>query len=136
MAKDGSLVAILIGAKLITGETSTSLNLITDMIETTHKHSPSKAKTYIAGEHGGTISVTGSHDPTNSTDYGYSDAYAAKQAGTSVTFKAGSITVGESHITGSALISSLTLEGPQNSRSTFTIELQITGPTEEATTTS
>lgn len=135
MAKDGSLVAVIIGSKLITGETSMSLNLITDMIETTHKGSPSKSKTYIAGEHGGTLSVTGSHDPTNSTDYGYSDAYAAKQAGTAVTFKAGSLTAGEKHITGSALISSLTKEGPQNARATFTIELQITGPTEEGTTT-
>jgi predicted secreted protein len=136
MAKNGSLVAIIIGTKLIAGETTSSISLIRDMIETTHKHTSESAKTYISGEKGGTISVTGCIDPDNSTDYGYSDAYAAYNLGTAVTFKAGSITVGEKHLTGSALISNLTWDGPQNDRSTFTIELQITGPTEEATTTS
>lgn len=136
MAKNGSLVAVIIGSKLIAGETTSSLNLIRDMIETTHKHTAERAKTYIAGEKGGTISVSGCLDPDNTTDYGYSDAYAAWDAGTSVTFKAGSLTAGEKHLTGSALISNLTWDNPQNDRSTFTIELQITGPTEEATTTS
>ena len=136
MAKNGSLVAVIIGSKLIAGETTSSINQITDMIETTHKHTASKSKTYIAGEHGGTISVAGCLDPDNSTDYGYSDANTARKAGIAVTFKAGSLTAGEKHETGSALISSVTLDNPQNDRSTFTIELQITGPTEEATTTS
>ena len=135
MAKDGSLVALIIGSKLIAGETSSSISQITDMIETTHKHTADKSKTYIAGEHGGTITVSGCFDPDNSTDYGYSDANGARKAGSAITFKYGSLTPGEKYETGSALISSVTWEGPQNDRSTFTIELQITGPTEQGTTT-
>jgi predicted secreted protein len=134
MAVNGSLVLVTIGAQQITGETTNSLSLIRDAIETTHKMSPERAKTYIAGEKGATFSVSGMLDPTNVVDYGWSTAYAAYNAATVVTFRIGGIVAGDKYITGSAFITSLTLDNPQNDRSTFSMDLQVTGPTEELTT--
>jgi predicted secreted protein len=133
MAKNGSDVLVLIGAVKISGETTNSLNLVRDAIETTHKHSAERAKTYIPGEKGATISVSGCLDPTNVTDYGYSTAFGAYNAATVVTFKVGGIVAGDKYYTGSAFITSLTLDNPQNDRSTFSMDLQISGPVEEAT---
>lgn len=133
MAKNGSDVLLLIGTAKISGETANSLNLIRDAIETTHKHSPDKAKTYIPGESGATISVSGCLDPLNVVDWGYSTAFAAWEGSTVFTFKVGGIVAGDKYYTGSAFITSLTLDNPQNDRSTFSVELQVTGPVEEET---
>ena len=133
MAKNGSDVLLLIGTTKISGETANSLNLIRDAIETTHKHSAEKAKTYMPGESGATISVSGCLDPTNIIDWGYATAFTAWKNASVFTFAVGGIVAGDTVYEGSAFITSLTLDNPQNDRSTFSVELQITGPVEEET---
>jgi len=127
MAKNGSDVLLLIGTTKISGETTNSLSLIRDAIETTHKHSSAKAKTYMPGESGATISVSGCFDPTNVADWGYATAFTAWSSASVLTFIVGGVVPGDAVYEGSAFITSLTLDNPQNDRSTFSVELQVTG---------
>lgn len=132
--KNGTTIVLKIGDVLVVGETQSSLNLTRDMIETTSKHSTGQAKTYIAGEKGATISASGLYDPDDAT-YGYSEAFSHYDAGTSVAFVIGGTTSGDPIYSGSALISSLTLDNPQNDKSTFSVELQVTGEITEGAVT-
>lgn len=132
--KNGTTLVLKLATKLFVGESSNSLNLTSDMIETTSKHSTGKAKTYIPGEVGGTISGAGMYDPSSS-DWGYSTAVAAWKAGTQLAFVVGGTIAGDKTWTGNCYITSLTLDNPQNDKSTFSVELQIDGEVTETTLT-
>lgn len=125
--KNGSLIVLKLATKKIVGETNNSMSFTRDMIETTNKHSVGLAKTYIPGEKGATLSAGGLFDPTDITNWGFDDAFAAWNAGTLIAFIMGGTETGDATYSGSAYISSLSKDNPQNDRSTFTVELQVTG---------
>lgn len=133
--KNGSLIVLQIASKKIVGETNNSMSFTRDMIETTNKHSANFAKTYIPGEKGATLSAGGLFDPSDTTNWGFDDAFAAWNAGTLVAFIMGGTEKGDPTYSGSAYISSLSKDNPQNDRSTFTVELQVTGEITEGTVT-
>jgi predicted secreted protein len=130
--QNGTNLVLKIGSKTFVGESSNSLNFTSDMIETTSKASTSGAKTYIPGETGCTISASGIYDPA-SANWGYSDALTALQAGTSLTFYLGGFDTGDKFYSGSCYISSLTIDNPQNDKSTWSCELQVSGVVTEKT---
>ena len=129
MAVNGTTMILDIDGTLISCETHSNLSLTKDMIETTCKDSGS-SKTYIAGEGGGTIDVTANY--SQSPAYGYSEAFAAYDAGTEIVWKFGSTVATEKYYTGSAIFSDIALANPQNDKSTWTGTLQITGTVTEA----
>lgn len=132
--KNGTKVVLKLGGLLLVGETTSSQSFTRDMIETTNKHSTNQSKTFIPGEKGSTLSVSGLYDP-DAVGYGFSEAYAAWDAGTLIPFINGGTEVSDTIYTGNGYISSLTKDSPQNDKSTFSIELQVTGEVTEGVVT-
>jgi TP901-1 family phage major tail protein len=132
--QNGTNLVLKLATKLFVGETSSSLNLTSDMIETTTKSSTGGAKTYIPGEIGATISASGMYDPASS-NWGWTEAVAAWKAGTSLAFIVGGTDAGDKTYTGSCYITSASIDQPQNDKSTWSAELQVTGEITETTLT-
>lgn len=110
----------------ITGEVSSSQDFSFDMIETTVKASAERAKTYETGEHGGTFSVEAKVKLTDGATI--KALFDAAKAGTAQSTIVSSDEVGDIEITGTALISGISLGEPQNDVRTVTYNLQFTGP--------
>lgn len=123
-AVDGTTLTVLIGADVVVCETSSSFNRTRDMIETTCKASGT-SKTYIPGEVDGTIEVESVYDEAGT--FTFDQAFTDMEAGTELTVKWGSVAAGSIFYTGTALISDLSADGPQNDRATWTMTLQLTG---------
>lgn len=132
--KNGTTIVLKIGTSLLVGETTSSISFSRDMIETTSKSSTNQAKTYIPGEKGATISASGIYDP-DAVGYGFSEAFGAIDAGTMISWIMGGTTVADPIYYGSAYITSVTKDNPQNDKSTFSIELQVTGEVTEGVVT-
>lgn len=128
--QNGTNVLITIGGTTVNGTVSHSMDLPVDMIETTTKDSGG-SKTYIAGEEDGTVTVECKYD--DAATYGYSQAFAARNAKTSVTVIYGLQTTGKKAYQFDALISNVPHDAPQNDSATWTMELQKTGSVTEVT---
>ena len=131
MSKNGTQVLLKIvdtggTPATIVGQTTSTLDRSVDMIETTVKASPSRAKTYEAGEIGGTISCEA--QVKNDEGTAMVALHTAAAAGTVQDFLYTSGVVGDVEFSGSALISSLSIGDPQNDVRTISYSLQITGP--------
>ena len=128
---NGTALVVLIDDVQVSCQTdSSSLNHTRDSIETTCKDATGSNKTYIPGEKDATIDVTAAYDMA--ATLGGDDIFSDWDAGTLVTWKWGSIAAGETYYTGSAYITDLTIEAPQNDRSTYSFTLQRTGATTKA----
>ena len=128
---DGKKILLQIGGVTVVGQISGSLGMAADMLDATTKDSTDGAKEYIGGETGWTCSIEGLYDPAAAE--GVSEAIGYLKAGTSLTVKYGQTGSGETYFGGSALISGVTLDGPKNDLSSYSIELQGTGVLTEAT---
>lgn len=131
MSMNGTLAVTKLGANAgsvvaITGEVSNSIDFAFDMIETTVKASSEKAKTYETGEYGGTISCEAKVKVADGTTI--KALYDAAKAGTAQATEVSSGVINDIKITGSALISGISLGNPQNDVRTVTYNLQFTGP--------
>jgi len=117
------------------GETSSSLSVNKDMIETTSKLSKDSSgnpfKEFIGGEMGYTFSVSGIYDPTLSVNFSQMLGYLKQ--GTSLKFIFGGEETGDKIYSGNALISSLSFNASKNETPTLDAELQGTGELTEAT---
>lgn len=132
--QNGSTILFKIATKLISGQTSGSFQSAMDMIETTTKQSTNGAKTFIGGELNRTFSASGCFDP-DATDWGFQDALTAQAARIPLAFVYGGIVVGDDIISGNCLISNISKDDPQNDRSTFSLDFQITGDITQAVVT-
>lgn len=131
MAKlDGKDMILKIGTTVIAGRTTGSINFTADMLDATTADSVN-FKEFIAGEKNATLSVGGLYDPAAAE--GADEAVAYLIAGTSVTWYYGGVVAGQHYWTGSALISSVSIQGDKNTLSAYTIELQNTGEVSVAT---
>lgn len=130
MSMNGTKVLVKLGASgseaALAGETSNSQDFAFDMIETTVKASSEKAKTYETGEYGGTFSV----EAKLKQDEGATikALYDAAKAGTAQSVIVTSDVVDDIEITGSALISGISLGNPENEVRTVSFNCQYTGP--------
>lgn len=121
--------------KIVAGQVSGSHEATVETVETTHKLSAAGAKTYIATEHGFSISMECKIDPGDSTNADYSDVYAAMKAKTPIAYSYGSAVSGEKYYTGSGIITGLSESSPQADCETFSVTLQVTGDETENTVT-
>lgn len=124
--KSGSDLFLKLATQLVNCTTSQSIELPVDMIDVTTKDSTGKAKEFIAGELGGSISVEGKWNETSS-DYTIQELLAARNAGTSLAFIWGGTAGGSLIISGNVIISSFSASAPKNAEATWTANLQITG---------
>lgn len=113
------------------GETSTSLKSAQIMIETSNKLSLNKAK-FKPGRVTRTVSVSSiASTDTATTEYGHEDALAAQAQLVPVDVliteydSVGVAVVGAIYISGTALISNVSEENPDNDKITFSLDLQL-----------
>ena len=133
--KNGTLVLIKVGTDLLIGQSSLSYSKTANMIETSSKTSGKHAD-FISGRISSTVSVSGiaSTNP-EATNAGYWELNEALEAGTpvTITFTEYSASDGVTKVAGanqvsvSALVSSLSLEAPDDAPNTFSADFQITG---------
>lgn len=138
MSKNGTQVLLKIAntgdaEATIVGQTTSTLDISVDMIETTVKESPERAKTYEAGEIGGTLSC----EAMMKNDEGTAmlALHTAAKSGTVQDFILTSGVAGDIEFSGAALISGLSIGAPQNDVRTISYSLQITGPVTAAVVT-
>lgn len=129
---NGTLILLRNDATTIVGQTDSSMTMTADMLDATTKDSTAKAKEFIPGETGWTVSVSGLYDPAATALGSVSKAITDLKAGTAWTVKFGQNTTDDNYWTGSALIQSVTLNGPKNDLASYTIELQGTAILTEA----
>jgi hypothetical protein len=120
------------GTLNLMGETSTSLKSAQTMIETSNKLSQQTAS-FKAGRITRSISVSSlASTDTATTEYGHEDALAAQAQLVAVDFSiteydsAGALVSGAIIISGTTLLSNVSLENPDNDKTTFSLDLQIT----------
>lgn len=130
MSMNGTKVLLKLGAggseAALAGETTNSQDFAFDMIETTVKASPERAKTYETGEYGGTFSVEAKLEETEGATL--KALFDAAKAGTSQSVIVTSDVVDDIEITGSAKISGISMGNPQNDVRTVSFNCQYTGP--------
>lgn len=132
MAQNANYIKVKIGALDFIGELSSSVNSAVDAINTSSK-AGGRERTLLPGRISENISFESLADDTNTTDYGYDDAYTAMAAGTSVSFTIYRVDSEDAQvnpslqITGSGYISSLTLDNPDNDRSTMSGTIEVDG---------
>ncbi len=126
MSKNATNIILKIATKELVGELSHSINSGVDVIDVSSK-AGGRTRNILPGRVGETISFESLADDTNATDYGYSTAHAAMKAGTLVAW---TITRSTTTIkSGNGYITSLTLDNPDNDRSTMSGTISITGAT-------
>lgn len=132
MAHNASFIKIKIGATDFIGETSHSINSAVDEINTSSKAS-GREKDILPGRVAENISFESLADDSNSSDYGYDDAYTAMAAGTQISFtiyridSKGKQVNPSMQVTGNGYITSLTLDNPDNDRSTMSGTIEVNG---------
>ena len=130
MGQIATFMKLKIGTKFLIGETSSSINTTVDDIDTSSKATGLESDG-IPGRVSENISFESMADETNATDYGYALAKAARDARTLLTFEivrvdaTGTQVSGSEVISGAGIISSLTLDNPDNGPSTFSGTIEI-----------
>lgn len=122
---NGVNVALTVGTTLIFGETTSEIQLSTDVFEITTKGSAERKKEFEAGEHAFTLSadmIVKANDGTK-----VKAIIDAKDAGIPLAFVYGSGIVGDFSITGNVIITAVNLPAPKNEARTLSLELQGTG---------
>jgi hypothetical protein len=132
MAHNATSIILQVEDTKLIGELSQSLNSAVDAIDISSK-AGGRVREILPGRISESISFESLADDTNSTDYGYDDLYTAMAAGTLVSVKilrvdTSLVQVDPSlEITGNGYISSLTLDNPDNDRSTMSGTIEIDG---------
>lgn len=126
---DASLVVIQIGSVPVSHEVSNSISTTRDMIEITTKSSGGN-KAYLYGEFDAEIECEAMH--AFDSTYGYDDLLDAQLNKTNLTVKispysSGSEVTGDYRLTGTALVSNLSYNAPQNDAATFSCTLKVSG---------
>lgn len=141
--KVGTRVLIKVASKLLVGQTSVSSSMSATMIEISNKLS-GKHSEFEYGRINETLAVEGiASSSKEATLEGYWELRSAMNAHTKVAVvlteyddeTAAADTTGAETVTYSALISSLDISFPDNDKSTFSCNLQITGVPVQATNT-
>ena len=126
MSKNATNIILKIATKELVGELSHSINSGVDVIDVSSK-AGGRTRNILPGRVGETIPFESLADDTNTTDYGYSTAHSAMKDGTLVAW---TITRSTTTIkSGNGYITSLTLDNPDNDRSTMSGTISITGAT-------
>jgi hypothetical protein len=131
---NATFIVLQIASTDLVGETSHSISSSVDVIDISSK-ATGRTRNILPGRVSENITFETLCDD-GSNDYGYLTAHAAMKAGTLVTFKimrtatAGGAQVNTSdQISGSAYITQLTRDDPDNDRSTMSGTLEIDGDT-------
>lgn len=136
MAFDGKRIVIKVGNVTVLGQTSGSMDLSVDMLETTDKLSKDPVtgithKTYIPGDRDGTIGIEGNTDMDANGWPELYDMYAGQTVAATIYY--GSTTPGEKYYSQSGWLSSLSRTDGQNAIATYSATFQKSGAISELT---
>jgi len=123
-AKDGKSAILKIGSTQFTGLLSQDFQYQVDTIDVTSKDS-SGHKNFIAGEDGGTMSLSSVYDPSGT--YSLGEIFAAASGKTLVALYFGSVTSTEEYISASGIITSVKWGAPKNDKQTVDVDFQLSG---------
>jgi hypothetical protein len=138
MARDGKFIIVQVGSIKVLGQTSSSLELTVEMLETTDKLSKNVTtgithKTYIPGDRDGTLSIEfNTKDDANGFPALYA-LYATQTVAATITY--GGEKPGDKFYSVSGWLSNLSTSDPQNAISTGSATFQASGATTESTVT-
>jgi len=121
---NASDVLLKIGGTAVDATTNQDFEWVIDMLDATTKDS-SGHKEYIAGEDGGTLSIEGKLDESDTLTA--DDLITTAQAKAAVAFIHGRTAGGAKTISGNCFISNVRISSPQNAPQTWTASMQITG---------
>lgn len=133
--KNGTFILLSLGGKEVIGQTSSTVSLAADMIETTSKTSDAGWKSFMAGDKSGTISCDIRYeikDGGSLGDWGSDSHKAAIEAynsGAVLPFELNDKSGGTPAFicSGNAIINDLPLVAPMNDQPVLSLSLQITG---------
>lgn len=122
MASNGTNIKITIGGADLVGELSNALDAQGDIIDVSSKKS-GRVRRILGGRVVKTVNFESLADDLSS-DYGWSNAFAAAKAGTNIAWVilAGAVTIDS----GNGFLSGLTKDQPDNDRSTFSGTIRVT----------
>lgn len=135
MSKIGTFVMLKVNGKLLIGQNSASLKDTITMIETSNK-TTGNTSSFVPGRHASTMSVGGiASTSLEATEAGYHELRVLSLANTLIpvilaefTDKNGTTELtGTQRYSGSAWVSGLTWDNPDNDKQTFSCDLQIEG---------
>ena len=130
MGQNATFIKLKVGTKYLIGETSIGINTTVDDIDTSSKASGLESDG-LPGRVSDNISFDSMADETNATDYGFTEALAAMEARTLLTFEiirldaAGVQVSGSQVISGSGILSGLNIDNPDNAPSTFSGTIEV-----------
>lgn len=122
MARNATLIKITIGGAELVGELSNAVDVSGDIIDVSSKKS-GRVRKILGGKVVKTVNFESLADDLSS-DYGWSDAQAAAKDGTNIAWViiSGAVTIDS----GNGFLSGLTLDLPDNDRSTFSGTIRVT----------
>jgi len=121
---NGTDVLLKLATVAVDATTNQDFEWVIDMLDATTKDS-SGHKEYIAGEDGGTLSIEGKLDESDTLTA--DDLITTAQAKAAVAFIHGRTAGGAKTISGNCFISNVRISSPQNAPQTWTASMQITG---------
>jgi predicted secreted protein len=121
MGQNATFIKLKIATKELVGELSSSISSSVDVIDVSSKKT-ARVRRILPGRVAENISFESLADDTSS-DYGYSDAHGAMKNGTLVAW---TIVRGEATLkSGNGYITALTLDNPDNDRSTMSGTIEV-----------
>jgi len=130
MAEDGYKFAVRLGGTAVTGRITSSLNIDWDMLDATTADS-SRAKEYISGESGWSVSVEGKLGASDTESV--TQLKTAGDTRTPVAALIGRLEDDARQWSGNVLVQNLVINFPKNDVVTWTATLQGTGALTEGT---
>ncbi|MDX1315083.1 MAG: phage tail tube protein [Eudoraea sp.] len=132
--KDGSDIWVQTAGTLVNGMTEKSLDLSANEIDVTTQDSD-EWQEFISGFKSGVLTFSCKDDESDAN--AYDELFTAFDSGAAVAFAYGDgiKTAGNRVMSGSAIITSLTHNGPMDAATTFSVTLRVTGEVTSATST-
>lgn len=130
--KLGNALLVTIGSTVLAGQTASSLDVSSNMIDIRAKDSENW-KEVLPSVKEASIQIEGLHDPAASAGSGSLDVFALLTAGTLSTIKFGETGTGGKYFTGSGYISNVKLDAPMDDVSTYSATFTFDGAVTVAT---
>lgn len=130
--KLGNALLVTIGSTVLAGQTASSLDVSSNMIDIRAKGSEDW-KEVLPSVKEASIQIEGLHDPAASSGSGSLDVFALLTGGTLSTVKFGETGTGGKYFTGSGYISNVKLDAPMDDVSTYSATFTFDGAVTVAT---
>lgn len=134
--QDGKIIAVQFGSDTLLGRVSSDWSITVDTVETTTADNAGGAKTYLPGEFGATLNVSGLQGLKNESASPQKVLFSVAKNKTVATLIWGSTTGGELSYSAQAFVTSFSPTANKNEALGYSATFQITGEITEVVNTS